>query len=88
MFRVPSDGTYPEVKISFMRWLTSSAADRREWKRRRNAAAQAAGASRRAAIDATGAEYRARYQTRQGELREREAEIKDQLREQWQNRPR
>lgn len=46
MFRVPRDPNSPTFddtfKVSFWRWLTSSAADRKEWMRRRNAAAKVA----------------------------------------------
>jgi len=46
MFRVPSDPHNPTYdatfKVGFMRWLTSSGAERREWARRRNTAAQLA----------------------------------------------
>lgn len=42
MFRVPNSAdnpTYDDTfKVGFWRWLTSSAADRKEWARRRNAA--------------------------------------------------
>lgn len=44
--RVPADPDNPTFdttfKVGFMRWLTSSAAERKEWARRRNAAAQTA----------------------------------------------
>lgn len=44
--RVPRDPQNPTFddteKIGLVRWLTSSGADRKEWVRRRNAAAQAA----------------------------------------------
>jgi hypothetical protein len=46
MFRVPVDAespTFDDVfKVSFWRWLTSRAADRHEWRRRRDTAAQVA----------------------------------------------
>ncbi len=52
MFRVPRSADHPTFddaeKIGFGRWLTSSAVDRREWMRRRNAAAQLAAANQRA----------------------------------------
>jgi hypothetical protein len=42
MFKVPSDPDNPTYDhtftVGFMQWLTSSAADRAEWKRRKNAA--------------------------------------------------
>lgn len=44
--RVPTDPTSPTFdstyKVGFMKWLTSSKAERQEWARRRNTAAQAA----------------------------------------------
>jgi hypothetical protein len=46
MFRVPIDSRNPSfdraLKVGFWRWLTSSKAQRAEWQRRRNAAAEAA----------------------------------------------
>ena len=46
MFRVPVDGDNPTFddtfKVGFGKWLTSSAAERKEWARRRNAAARLA----------------------------------------------
>lgn len=46
MFRVPLNPDYPTFdqteKIGFVRWLTSGKAERVEWARRRNAAAQLA----------------------------------------------
>jgi hypothetical protein len=46
MFRVPSDATAPTFdqtfKVGFLRWLTSKKDERREWMRRRNAAARTA----------------------------------------------
>ena len=46
MFRVPTSADQPSFdhteKISFMRWFTSSKAERLEWARRRNAAAKLA----------------------------------------------
>lgn len=42
MFRVPNNPDQPTFddtfKVGFWRWLISSAADRKEWARRRNAA--------------------------------------------------
>ncbi len=42
MFKVPSDPDNPSYDdtftVSFWRWLTSSKADRGEWRRRKNAA--------------------------------------------------
>lgn len=47
MFRVPIDQSTPTFdstfKVSFWRWLTSKAVDRKEWMRRRNEAARLAG---------------------------------------------
>lgn len=46
MFRVPVDGDNPTFddtfKVGLGKWLTSSAAERKEWARRRNAAARLA----------------------------------------------
>ena len=46
MFRVPVSAEAPTFdhtfKVSFGKWLTSSAAERKEWGRRRNAAAKVA----------------------------------------------
>ena len=46
MFRVPSDPNQPTFdhtfKVSFVRWLTSKGPERKEWMRRRNAAAKVA----------------------------------------------
>lgn len=46
MFRVPESAETPTFdhtfKVSFRRWLTSKAAERKEWMRRRNAAAKVA----------------------------------------------
>jgi hypothetical protein len=46
MFRVPTDPTRPSfdhtTKVGFFRWLRSSKADRVEWQRRRDAAAELA----------------------------------------------
>lgn len=46
MFRVPTDAEQPTfdqtTKIGFWRWFTSRKAERIEWARRRNAAAQLA----------------------------------------------
>ncbi|MGH3518810.1 MAG: hypothetical protein ACRDT2_04905 [Natronosporangium sp.] len=46
MFRVPSDPAVPTfdetTKVGFFRWLTSSGPERKEWARRRNAAARTA----------------------------------------------
>jgi hypothetical protein len=46
VFRVPSDPTRPTFdqtfNVGFWRWLTSSKADRAEWERRRNEAAELA----------------------------------------------
>lgn len=46
MFRVPSDPVRPTFdqteKVGFFRWLTSGKDERREWMRRRNAAAEVA----------------------------------------------
>lgn len=42
MFKVPNDPQNPTYDdaftVSFWQWLTSSAADRKEWQRRKNAA--------------------------------------------------
>lgn len=42
MFKVPTDADNPSYDstftVSFRQWLTSSAADRKEWQRRKNAA--------------------------------------------------
>lgn len=54
MFRVPSSATAPTFddvfKVSFGRWLTSSKADRVEWARRRNAAAEVARVNAKAEV--------------------------------------
>ncbi len=46
MFRVPSDPVSPTFdhvfKVGFFRWLTSGAPERKEWRRRRDAAAEVA----------------------------------------------
>lgn len=46
MFRVPTNPVFPTFdeteKISFRRWLTSKAEERKEWARRRNLAARTA----------------------------------------------
>jgi len=46
MFRVPMDPERPTFdqtfKVGFVQWLTSKADERREWMRRRNAAARLA----------------------------------------------
>ena len=46
MFRVPVSAEVPTFdetfKVGFGRWLTSKAAERKEWMRRRNAAAKVA----------------------------------------------
>ena len=46
MFRVPNDAARPSfddtTKVGFFGWLKSSKAERREWRRRRDAAAQLA----------------------------------------------
>jgi hypothetical protein len=56
MFRVPADADRPTFDytfpVSFSRWLTSTAADRREWTRRRNAATRAATSNRQQRIAA------------------------------------
>lgn len=52
MFRVPVDADAPTfdqvTKVGFFKWLTSSKAERSEWMRRRNAAAQTAAVNQRA----------------------------------------
>lgn len=56
MFRVPSDADTPTFdqtfKVGFWRWLTSSGTDRKEWGRRRNAAAKLARANQDARMAA------------------------------------
>lgn len=46
MFRIPVDADTPTFdntfKVSFRRWMTSSATERKEWARRRNSAARLA----------------------------------------------
>jgi ferric-dicitrate binding protein FerR (iron transport regulator) len=55
MFRVPVDPENPTFdqteRITFRRWLTSTAEERREWTRRRNAAAKLAQANREAKLN-------------------------------------
>lgn len=57
MFRVPSDPNQPTFdhtfKVGFVRWLSSKPAERKEWMRRRNAAARVAQVNQQAAIDRT-----------------------------------
>jgi hypothetical protein len=66
MFRVPVDAAAPTFdatfKVGWWRWLTSSRADRVEWARRRNAAAQLAGANLRQRTSTAAAEAKARYE--------------------------
>ncbi|MFC7534591.1 hypothetical protein [Actinoplanes sp. GCM10030250] len=54
MFRVPADPASPTFdetfRVGFGRWLASSASDRHEWMRRRNAAAKLAGRNQRQGI--------------------------------------
>lgn len=54
MFRVPESADRPTFdhtfKVSFLRWLTSKAPERREWMRRRNAAAKVAMRNQDAAL--------------------------------------
>lgn len=56
MFRVPQDADRPTFdhtfKVGFGRWLTSSGRDRREWGRRRNAAARLATQNQQGRFDA------------------------------------
>lgn len=52
MFRVPVSAEAPTFddtfKVSFWRWLTSHAGQRKEWMQRRTAAARVAGANQEA----------------------------------------
>jgi len=54
MFRVPANAENPSFDdtfaVSTRRWLTSSAADRTEWARRRNAAAKTAKTNQDASV--------------------------------------
>lgn len=62
MFRVPNSAEAPTFdstfKVGFVQWLTSKGPERREWMRRRNAAAQVA----RANQNAKAAEWRQRHE--------------------------
>lgn len=55
MFRVPVSGEMPTFdqtfKVGFWRWLTSKAPERKEWMRRRTAAARTAGRNQQQRID-------------------------------------
>jgi hypothetical protein len=76
MFRVPSDADAPSFdqtfKVGFMGWLTSSAADRREWQVRRQIAT-------RLQADQAKARRDAKYQPQLAELRARSAEIRAEI---------
>ena len=54
MFRVPIDGERPSFdeafSVSFWKWLTSRAVERKEWQRRRNQAAQRARVNQNEAV--------------------------------------
>jgi hypothetical protein len=92
MMRVPVNADSPSfdhvMKISFWRWLTSSSVERREWVRRRNAAAQAARGNQLRTLDARSAEYRAASAQRRAELDAQEREIKAEIKSRWKRRPR
>ncbi len=68
MFRVPADPRNPTfdavIKVGFWRWLTSSKAGRREWRRRRDLAARTAGANQRVRAQAAADAARARHAER------------------------
>ncbi len=82
MFRVPVDIDGPTFgrteKVSLRRWLTSSRADRVEWSRRRNLAAETAAANK---VQRAGGAAARREAARRGEAEsvdraEREAILK------------
>lgn len=75
--RVPADPQNPTfdntIKVSFGRWFTSSAADRREWTRRRKAATKVAnaagGPAHHAAVDSRRQRLAERYPAQQPQVR-------------------
>ena len=87
MFRVPVDGDNPTFddtfKVGFGKWLTSSAAERKEWARRRNAAARLAASRQRQRADdwaaRTQAEARARMDAAKGQMRQAEADYHERV---------
>lgn len=85
MFKVPSDPDAPSFDqtytVGFMRWLTSSAADRREWRIRRDIANRLRAERARVARDA-------RYQPQLADLRARAAQLRAEISAQWAGRPR
>lgn len=92
MFRVPANPDNPTfnntIKIGLWRWLTSSAADRKEWARRRNVAAKTAQANQLNRQQIRGDERSAELRKQRAELHAREDQIKAEIKDQWRKRPR
>jgi hypothetical protein len=68
VFRVPADADHPTFddtfEVSTRKWMTSSKADRQEWERRRNLAAQTAQAGQEQRIGEWTAERSARVKAK------------------------
>lgn len=87
MFRVPANPDAPTFDdtftVGFGKWLTSSAAERKEWARRRNAAARLAASRQRQRADdwaaRTQAEARARMDAAKGQMRRAEADYQERV---------
>ncbi len=88
--RVPVSAEHPSfdytTKIGFWRWLTSSAADRKEWARRRNAAAKTAQGNQQQRAEDHNARRQAELKGRRVELDARADEIKAEIKRQWKER--